>query len=406
MAPSRASTKRRRISSGVAVDVNGRGSQNKHEVFTQWAKDRGVQIRSVKPAQIPGRGVGLVTTASIKQDERLIFVPEKAMFKPVKNYTSSNMSLKASPHVQLALSIMTECENPESSYNKWRSTWPTIQDFQSSMPLFWNHELSALLPPSVQHPLERQIDDWKKDAEFHRTMAPAGEEEDDTMKYFWAIVNSRSFHFKPPGSKPGFMVLCPFIDYMNHGPSGTGINVRQMAKGYEVTANRDYVAGEEVLATYGAHPNDKLLVHYGFINSSGPGAPSDDDVRLDHYVLDNLSSTTRDQLQDVGYLGSYALLPATNEICFKTQVAVRAELLTANEWEYFISNGEDLSNDQSEKVNRWLEPFLDGYRSDAESKIAELKAMKPGESEAGPVQLLLARWQQIHDALDAFIREG
>lgn len=164
--------------------------------------------------------------------------------------------------------------------------------------------------------------------------------------------------------------------------------------------------GEEVLATYGAHPNDKLLVHYGFIDSSEPGAPSDDDIRLDHYILDNLFRTTRDQLQDVGYLGSYALLPATNEICFKTQVAVRAELLTANEWEYFISNGEDLSNDQSEKVKRWLEPFLDGYRSDAESKIAELKAMKTAKSEAGPVQLLLARWQQIYDALDAFIREG
>lgn len=166
-------------------------------------------------------------------------------------------------------------------------------------------------------------------------------------------------------------------------------------------------AGEEVLATYGAHSNDKLLVHYGFINSSpAPGAPSDDDVRLDLYILDNLSPNTRDQLQDVGYLGSYALLPATNEICFKTQVAVRAELLTANEWEYFISNGEDLSNDQSEKVKRWLEPFLDGYRSDAESKIKELQDFRPEESEVPSVSLLLARWMQIYDALDAFIRDG
>ncbi|KXT04762.1 hypothetical protein AC578_9747 [Pseudocercospora eumusae] len=412
MAPSRASTKRRRISSGVSVDVNGRNPQEKHEVFTQWAKDHGVQIGSVKPAQIPGRGVGLVTTASIKQNEKLIFVPQKAMFKPRESYTGGNLSHKASPHAQLALSIMTECEKPESTYNIWKSTWPSPQDFESSMPLFWSYKLRSLLPPSVQQPLDRQFDDWNRDVEFRKDMAAhtcdisATEGEGDVMKYYWAIVNSRSFHFKPPGAKPGFMVLCPFIDYMNHGPSGTGVNVRQTAKGYEVTANRDYVAGEEVLATYGAHPNDKLLVHYGFINSSEPGAPSDDDVRLDHYILDNLSSTTRDQLQDVGYLGSYALLPATNEICFKTQVAVRAELLTANEWEYFISNGEDLSNDQSEKVKRWLEPFLDGYRSDAESKIAELKAMKPRKSEAGPVQLLLARWQQIHDALDAFVREG
>lgn len=242
MAPSRASTKRRRTSSGAAVDTKVRHPPDKHEVFTQWAKDRGVQIGSVKPAQITGRGVGLVATANIKKDEKLIFVPEKAMFKPVKSYTGGNMSHKASPHVQLALSIMMECEKPESSYNVWRSTWPTPQDFEASMPLFWSDELRDLLPPSVQQPLDRQFDDWKKDAEFGKAVAhdSASVEQDDAMKYYWAIVNSRSFHFKPPGAKPGFMVLCPFIDYMNHGPSGTGVNVRQTAKGYEVTANRDY----------------------------------------------------------------------------------------------------------------------------------------------------------------------
>lgn len=31
--------------------------------------------------------------------------------------------------------------------------------------------------------------------------------------------------------------------------------------GYELRANRDYESGEEILATYGAHSNDKLLVH-------------------------------------------------------------------------------------------------------------------------------------------------
>lgn len=37
------------------------------------------------------------------------------------------------------------------------------------------------------------------------------------------------------------MVLCPFIDYMNHGASGQGtVNVRQTPRGYEITADRDY----------------------------------------------------------------------------------------------------------------------------------------------------------------------
>jgi hypothetical protein len=36
------------------------------------------------------------------------------------------------------------------------------------------------------------------------------------------------------------MVLCPFVDYMNHGPTGSGVTVMQTSKGYEVIAERDY----------------------------------------------------------------------------------------------------------------------------------------------------------------------
>ena len=54
------------------------------------------------------------------------------------------------------------------------------------------------------------------------------------------IVNSRSFSWKPPHLKVGEMVMCPFIDLMNHGSTGSGCKVTQNAKGYEVHADRDY----------------------------------------------------------------------------------------------------------------------------------------------------------------------
>lgn len=91
----------------------------------------------------------------------------------------------------------------------------------------------------------------------HRSTMQIGHSD---FEYYWAIVNSRSFHWKPPGSKPGYMVLCPFIDYLNHGPSGTGVNVNQTSRGYEAWTDRNYQPGEELLLTYGAHSNDKLLV--------------------------------------------------------------------------------------------------------------------------------------------------
>ncbi|KAM3421977.1 hypothetical protein BST61_g2354 [Cercospora zeina] len=411
MAPAK---KRRRTSSTQQAQRPSSPSSpehNEHTLFTSWAESRGVQINSVAPTRIPGRGVGLLTTTSIKKDTQIIFVPEKAMFKPLSISTKpkfSQQTVNPSPQAQLAISIMSACQDRSSPYYVWQSTWPTREDFESSMPLLWSKRLASHLPPSVQQPLERMREDYQRDLTSMLHRHPDWKERE--FEYYWAIVNSRSFHFKPPGAKPGSMVLCPFIDYMNHGPSGTGVIVRQTPKGYEVVADRDYEPNTEILVTYGAHPNDKLLVHYGFVNSSEPGSPSDDDVRLDHILDSHLSPNTKSQLQDVGYSGSYTLFPASShrvqpEICFRTQVAVRAELLTANEWEYFMLNGEDMTSDQSVKIKLWLRPLLEGYRDDASGKLVELSKLKPeeGSAEAGAVFWLKTRWDQIEHALDAFL---
>lgn len=231
MAPGTPSKKRRKTSpSPQAID--------KHTIFTKWAIDRGVQIGSVKPATLPGRGVGLMTTAKIKEGERILWVPEKAMFKPETRMVGKQ---KASPQAHLTLSVLSEITKPGSPYLVWKETWPTMEDFASSLPMFWNSDLQELLPESVQQPLRRQKGDFQKDLDF----VMEGKSKDATwtredFEYCWAIVNSRSFHFQPPGSRPGFMVLCPWIDYMNHGPSGTTVNVRQLSNGYEVVADRDY----------------------------------------------------------------------------------------------------------------------------------------------------------------------
>lgn len=162
-------------------------------------------------------------------------------------------------------------------------------------------------------------------------------------------------------------------------------------------------AGEEILATYGSHSNDKLLVHYGFVTSYEAGAPTDDDIRLDSYILPHLSSQTKEQLQDTGYLGSYALDPKTNEICFKTQVAIRAELLTSNEWEYFIGSGEDMSSNQNKRVEKWLVNLLKQDLASAQKMVDELRDRKSTPDEAPMVSLAQARWTQIVRGLRAYI---
>ena len=164
-----------------------------------------------------------------------------------------------------------------------------------------------------------------------------------------------------------------------------------------MAADEALAIGEELSATYGAHSNDKLLVHYGFV---GPESSIDDDIRLDHMILPWLDETVCAQLQDVGFLGGYALLPATNEVCFKTQVAIRASMLTCNEWEYFVACGEDLATDHTGAVNDYVRSLLAVYREDAVRKLEDVRNSRDGVHQ----NVLELRWNQIINGIDAFAK--
>lgn len=73
-------------------------------------------------------------------------------------------------------------------------------------------------------------------------------------------------------------------------------------------------------------------------------------------------------------------------------------LLTCNEWEYFVTNGEDLSIDYSSAVKDFVKDFLGHYRKDAMQKIDEIQAQGDGLAQV----ILRMRWTQIIEAIDAF----
>jgi hypothetical protein len=83
---------------------------------------------------------------------------------------------------------------------------------------------------------------------------------------------------------------------------------------------------------------------------------------------------------------------------------VRAVLLTANEWEYFVTNGEDLSGDKSAAVNEWLRPHLQGLRSEAAKKIQALESLGDISRDHGlAVSMMKERWTQIDVHLGNFL---
>ena len=85
----------------------------------QWAKERGVEINGVKPQVIPGRGLGLVTTRALQDGDRLLFIPERAMFKPDRELLKRESLNQASPQAQLAVSAMHAFGPPDSGLRVW-----------------------------------------------------------------------------------------------------------------------------------------------------------------------------------------------------------------------------------------------------------------------------------------------
>lgn len=84
---------------------------------------------------------------------------------------------------------------------------------------------------------------------------------------------------------------------------------------------------------------------------------------------------------------------------------MRAVLLTANEWEYFVTNGEDLSGDKSAAVNDWLRPHLQGLSQEATQKVQALEELggNVDQDQALAVLMTKNRWSQIAVHLGHFL---
>lgn len=85
-------------------------------------------------------------------------------------------------------------------------------------------------------------------------------------------------------------------------------------------------------------------------------------------------------------------------LCYRTEVALRAQTLTRRDWESFVagSNLDKLKDEGKTKAfiaSELLEPF----GLEAESTIGRLQT--PGRLPSGACQLLVRRWKQVQALL-------
>jgi len=265
----------------------------------------GIELIGAAPQTIPGAGTGLVTTRNVKQGEVIVHVPGDCMMNPlfsvpglVSGEENDGAGLKGgrkeelSPQAQLAVALnaarkagLDDSEEELADgkgrigqwYNQCSKHWPSKKDFEMS--LLWLPPrlapgtdpgsqssgrsikleledgdqstvagLRDLLPPSIRNPLERLEKDLAKDKAVFRSLLESRsedsseEEEMALFEYHWTLTNTRSFFWKPVGTKKGCMVMCPVLDFVNHASHASGLacEVVSTADGYTLKANRDY----------------------------------------------------------------------------------------------------------------------------------------------------------------------
>ena len=149
-------------------------------------------------------------------------------------------------------------------YAPWKATWPSLQEFQDSMPLLWPDFLQEplnckgevspvitrgegiskpafLLPPAIGGQWREMLEYFgREDAGLLYRQKQKLKADWDTVKkvfpdqalpeytYYWLVVNTRSFYFdilegELPDSHDDRMVMCPFVDYFNHKDHGVSL---------------------------------------------------------------------------------------------------------------------------------------------------------------------------------------
>lgn len=292
------------------------------------------------------------------------------------------------------------------------------------MPLYYSKQLQDLLPHAATILLTNQQTKLEKDWSDLRAHIPSITKE--LFTYTWLIVNTRTFYWDYPdlpNSHPRLpkrknqltaddcYAMCPFMDYFNH--SDVGCDPKHDKKGYNVTADREYKAGEEVFVSYGSHTNDFLLVEYGFMLQSN----THDSIPLDHLILPLLSTEQSNALKEDGFFAKYTLFPASPTICHRTQAVLRLIVLDSKRYSSFVGGDDDGSRDQA-RLNEYLVGILTKYSREimivleeaqdikvvkesrrntrsSSSITREEEVIRPGQKDA-----LIRRWKQIRDIVN------
>lgn len=369
-----------------------------------------------------------------KKGERIVHVKNTSLVHvALPSVKALKLPDNVTVHGKLAASLALWYSDPShDKYALWQAVWPTEEDFRSTMPIYHNKVLQDLLPRAAEVLLTNQRTKLDKDWTDLSPHLPSISK--DLFTYTWLIVNTRTFYWNYPdlpNSHPRLpkrktkltgddcYAMCPFMDYFNH--SDVGCDPCADSKGYSVTADRAYKAGEEVFVSYGAHTNDFLLAEYGFILESNMR----DAIPLDHIILPLLDQQQTQALKEDGFYGNYTLFKTGGSeiVCHRTQAVLRLLVLDSKRYAAFVGGFDhDVEREQGKcfghlvglltKYSRQVMDILEEVEGLDVKGVDKEKRRTRSSSDAveqstrvGQKETLVRRWKQVRDIVNGAIEE-
>lgn len=249
------------------------------DALRAWLTEGGALVDGVE-VRAAATGRGVFAARDLPEGAVVIRVPRALLVLKERVRASSlarqlrdaNLEL-SSDHALFAAWLAVERRSPRSPFLPYFGSLPA--DF-SGFPFHAPPAEDALLAGSLTGALLRELrtdldDDLGK---LGKVRLFSGVTRDELV---WArlCIGSRTFTITVDGYDT--TALVPFADLLNHRSGRhTAWGFDQAADAFTVTTLRGFAAGEELCDSYGAKPNCRLLVHYGFCVDDNP----DDEAAL------------------------------------------------------------------------------------------------------------------------------
>jgi histone-lysine N-methyltransferase SETD3 len=259
--------------------------------FMQWFEDIGAKANGVKLMQFPPMGRGVGASKDVKKYDPVISVPidyvicRKTALKTEDQKARVAFGSLRDESDLVALFVLRELAMGKES--KW-APYLSVLPKDVALPCFFTDtELAALQDPHEAHKAretknnyKNQFDNLKKtsvvDKVFSGTDKKLQNKYNNLGMYMWAsaLVGSRALTMQ------GKRFLVPLSDMFNYQWEGVErvadngahfLRTHKLSdKSFDVSADRDCKAGEQLFEDYGDNDNYLYLQHHGFVPNNNP----------------------------------------------------------------------------------------------------------------------------------------